>query len=509
MKFRAIIISCLSLLAISSAYADYGRMKDTLNAYTPPDSFLSPGGADNESPAVPVEDMGIRDEEIKSIASNKNYLAEKLAAIHLDRIDEAVLKRISAIASDTEALKNMLSKKIRLEDIKAAALLRNPGIHAARKKVFAELQTFDQVMNLDDSLRQYSTFTESLNNKVGPVKGKDSIKMNFPLPGLTGLKGQVVENQVAVLIEKAAITGKTVLKDIETVYWTLVFIDQSIGITRETITAFERLRHVATALYRSGKTSFQDVIKINIKIEELKEDLTTLASRKKTVSIQMLELLDMPHFKIGIIDVVSPPGKLPKVSALYDQARRNRQELNALRYQIRKVSSMVEMAESMIEARPEFGFSLSEADFITTTGSDAAKDSFPAKTMAAMKNSSPVRAWYGVNEPWLQQTRQTLESLKSSLQAQENATDRMVRAAWFKADKSKREHGLYKNRILPLAKSALDVTTKEYEAGSIPFSQAIDSYTYWLKVKLTIARKRSDYGTAFTDLETITGKQLR
>tara|TARA_B100000614_G_scaffold240440_1_gene240795 strand:- start:556 stop:2085 length:1530 start_codon:yes stop_codon:yes gene_type:complete len=509
MKFITIFISVLSLLAVSSAYADYDGMKDTLNAYTPPGSFLSPDGADTESPAAPVEDLGIRHETIESITSNKSHLAEKLAAIHLDRIDEAVHKRISAIISDTDALKKMLSKRIRLEDLKAVALLRNPGIHAARKKVYAELQTFDQVMNLDDSLRQYSAFTESVNNKVGPVKGKDSIKMSFPSPGLTGLKGRVIENQVAVLIEKAAITGKNVLKDIETVYWTLVFIDQSIKITHETITAFERLRNVATALYRSGKTSFQDVIKINIKIEELKEDLTTLASRKETDSIQMLELMDMPHFRMGAIEVISPPGKLPQVSALYDQARRNRQELNELRYQIAKVSSMVEMAESMIEARPDLGFSLSEADFITTTGSDAAKDSFPAKTMAAMKNNSPVRAWYGVNEPWLLQTRQTLESLKSALQAQENATDRMVRSAWFKADKNKREHALYKNRILPLAKSALDVTTKEYEAGSIPFSQAIDSYTYWLKVKLTIARKRSDYGTAFTDLETITGKQLR
>ena len=63
----------------------------------------------------------------------------------------------------------------------------------------------------------------------------------------------------------------------------------------------------------------------------------------------------------------------------------------------------------------------------------------------------------------------------------------MVNNAWFKTDKNLRELDLYKNRILPLAKSALDVSTREYETGSIPFSQAIGSYTDWLKVKLAIA----------------------
>jgi outer membrane protein TolC len=302
---------------------------------------------------------------------------------------------------------------------------------------------------------------------------------------------------------------KNVLRDIETVFWDLVFVEKSIRVTHETVSAFERLKDVATALYRSGKTSFQDVIKINIKLEELKENLVTLASRKETVSIRLLEILSLSPVKPGKTEGVSLPERLPAVSELYAVAREHRQELNAVRFRIDKVSSMIEMSETMIEARSDLGFSTFEADFVNSTGSGASKEAFSTKTMAAMKNNSPNRAWYGVNEPWLQQTRQTLSSLKSTLESRENATDRMVRSAWFKADKNKREYALYKARILPLAKSALDVSTKEYEAGSIPFSQAIDSYTYWLKVKLTIAEKRAGYGASFAELENITGKQLR
>ena len=142
-------------------------------------------------------------------------------------------------------------------------------------------------------------------------------------------------------------------------------------------------------------------------------------------------------------------------------------------------------------------------------GTQACKASFPEKTMAAMKNGSPLKPWYGIDDPWLNQTKQTLSSLKQTLVKQENATDRMVREAWFNVDKNKRELALYKNKILSLSKSAFDVSTKEYESGSIPFSQAIDSYTAWLKTNLTIAEKQTDLGSTIATLERMIGKSFR
>jgi outer membrane protein TolC len=503
---QVLLIIALFLLSMVSAFADYGKFKEDLDTYQPPHAFLAPAEAEQDGIA---SNQAVQPVAPEGLIQAKAGYGQRLAAIGLDLVDENEYQRILGQADDHSALGKMLGKKVSLPEIKAIALHRNPGIQAAKIKVRAEIQSFDQVMNLDESLRQYSTFTRSVNTKVGPVKGKDSIKMTFPPPGLSALKGRIIESQVAVTLEKAAITAKTVLKDVESTFWDLIFVEKSIGITRETMGAFERLRDVATVLYRSGKTSFQDVIKINIKLEELKEDLVTLASRRQTLTVRMLELLDLPAVKLGRAKAPLLPARLPDVSRLYAMARENRQELNRIRHQIDKVSSMVEMAESMTEPRSDLGFSVFEADLASSTGTDAPKGGFSEKTMAAMKNSSPNQAWYGINEPWLAQTRQTLASLKQTLAAQENATDRMVRTTWFTADKNKREHALYRHKILPLAKSALDVSTREYEAGAIPFSQAIDSYTYWLKVKLTIAKKGSDYGTSFTELETITGKSLR
>lgn len=498
---------CLVLLSlpVHPLYADYGKLNTDKQQYAPPAAFLNPA-------AAPLPENG-QDRMVNHASDLIKELKQKfLDQAGRQETDAFGLKKDDldkAAALDATAAAARVKEAARLHELKALALARNPGIAAARKKVSAEIQSFDQVANLDDSLRQYSAFTPALNNQAGPVKGKENISMSFPPPGITALKGQAVAAQVSILLEQEERTKRQVIRDVTAAFWDLLFTEQSVRVVRETIAAFKRLKDVATVLYKSGRTSFQDVIKVNIKLEELEERLATFKSKRVVIQSRLLELVSLPPDTVmGKAEAMKAPRGLPAVEILFAQAREHRQELKVLRFKIDKVSAMVAMSEAMIEARSSLGFSLAQTDFVNTAGTDADQAAFKENTMAAMKNNSPVRAWYGVNEPWLEQSRQTLQSLKKELMSKENATDRMVRSAWFKTDKTLREYRLYKNRILALARSALDVTTREYEAGSVPFSQAIDSYTYWLKVELLIAEKRSSLGEAFADLENTIGTRI-
>ncbi|MFU8770747.1 MAG: TolC family protein, partial [Desulfotignum sp.] len=355
----------------------------------------------------------------------------------------------------------------------------------------------------------YAAFTAVLDNRVGPLKATDSIKAGHPFPGLVALKGRIVQNQVIMLEQQMKTVGKQIRQDLENAYWELVYTTWSTRIIHETMAAFDRLLDVAGSLYQSGRTSYQDVIKVTIKIEALKEDLVTLENEADTIKIRLLELMNLPaDTRMGPMKTAPLPRTVPEPGALSTKAREHRQELAALRFQISKLQSMLEMSESMKEASFTLGLSYWEADHVNTAGTGASKQAFAEKTMASMKNNLPVTPWYGVDSPWVQQTRQTLAALEHTLTARENETHRMVTSAWFKTDKLRRELDLYQDRILPLTKSALDVSTREYETGAIAFSQAIGSYTDWLAVKLTIAQKTKDLGIAFAALETIVGRQL-
>ncbi|MBU0464721.1 MAG: TolC family protein [Proteobacteria bacterium] len=511
-KTAAVLIICLCY--ISPLSADYSRMNTELENYTPPVyytdalEFKTRPSESTAKPDNPSDEAFSRIENLKQ--SYENTISYDHKIFFLPDYDKETFNRLTDISLDKEAVRKLVSHTLKLQEIEIIAGLRNPAILAAQKKVRAELESFNQVLDLDENLKQYSAFTEGLNNKVGPLKMKEAIKQKFPYPGLTSLKGRIIDEQVAVSVEKMRIAQKDIITETRQAYWNIVFIEQSIKVTSETIDAFARLKDVATILYKSGKTSFQDIIKINIKIEMLKEDLITFSSKKKNIETKLSELLNLPaNTRMGAVVVSASDKNIPGPEALFSLARQNRQELKVIQHQISKVENMIEMAESMIQEPFTLGFSSYEDEAINMIGTKADKSSFPEKTMAAMKNSSPLKPWYGIDNPWLNQTKQTLLSLKQTLRQQENATDRMVREAWFNVDKNKRELALYKNKILSLSRSALDVSTREYEAGSIPFSQAIDSYTSWLNVNLTIAKKQTDLGSSIANLEKIIGRSFR
>lgn len=510
MKIKTASILIVCLFYISPLSADYSKLNKAIEDYTPPvyytDSleFKAKNTESGEELSTKIDAVSSQIEKLKQ--TYKDKINNDPENFFLSDIDTLTFNRLTDISEDQEAVQKIVSHHLNLNEIQIIAGLRNPAVLAAQKKIKAELESFNQVMNLDDNLLQYSAFTEGLNNKVGPLKMKDSIKQKFPYPGLTSLKGKIISQQVATLVEKMKIVQKKIITETRKAYWNIVFIEQSINVTSETIDAFDRLNDVATILYKSGKTSFQDIIKINIKIEVLKEDLITLSSKKKNIEAKLNELLNLPvNTRMGKVILSDPSKKIPEPEDLYPLARKNRQELKVIRHQISKIKNMIEMAESMIQKPFTLNFSIYEDGAINSVGSGADKPSFPEKTMSSTKNGSPLKPWYGVDDPWLNQTKQNLLSLNQTLVKQENAADRMVREAWFKVDKDKREFDLYKNRILSLSKSALDVTTREYESGSIPFSQAIGSYTYWLKVKLTISKKQTDLGNSIATLEEMIG----
>jgi len=503
----------LSTLALSPLHADYSKMNENLKNYLPPEYFKESLNFKHKKDSKGVTTKEKTTAVLAGIEIMKLSFEKKLgkdnAILFLSDVDLKLLSKLIKISQDKEAVKKTIRHNLILSEIEILTALRNPAILSAQKKVRAEIESFNQVMDLDENLKQYSAFTEGIDLKTGPLKMKASIKQTYLFPGLTSLKGRIISQQVAVLVEKMNIARKDVITQTRKAYWDIVFIEQSIKITSETIDAFNRLKSVATALYKSGKTSYQDIIKINIKIEILKEELVTLSSKKRNIEVKLFELLNLPsNAEIGKIIVHNPYKKISSPVDLYSLARQNRQELKVIRHKISKIQHMIEMSESMIQEPFTLNFSLYEDEAVNMVGTEAKKPGFQEKTMASMKNKTALKPWYGIDDPWLNQTKQKFLSLKQILVKQENATDRMVRNAWFSVNKNTRELDLYQKKILPLSKSSLEVTTREYEAGSIPFSQVIDSYTYWLKVKLTIIKKQTDLGISTANLEKIIGKSF-
>jgi hypothetical protein len=215
-----------------------------------------------------------------------------------------------------------------------------------------------------------------------------------------------------------------------------------------------------------------------------------------------------PGNAVGRPDTRIPETSLPRLAELYPLALEKRQELQRMRAMVGKMERMVVMAETMIQPAFTQNYSLYTDEAVLQVGSAAMKPTFNTSISPARGAGLPKNAWYGTQDAYLRETRQKRAALRADLTDAEARTRWMVRTAWFDLDRARRERSLYKNRLLDLSQTSLEVSTRAYESGSVSFADVISAYTGWLDVNLAGERRNSDVGVARAELERRVGVAL-
>lgn len=506
MKILPIIITGIVIIWVTGpAQAGYRDLKRDMDAYVPP-ALLQPP----QPPVPPVASQPDAFEAEKSTIERLRDHWVKVVGETATASGEADIHPtiIKAASDDTRTLE-LLRPRFSLQVVQALVLLRNPSVKAETDRVRAAIEGFDQVTQLDEILRQYSAYTESVMPGVGPMVGMDNIRMKFPFPGVTALKGQVAQKNVEAQKQVLDLVRRDILAQGRKAYWNLIYTHRAYRITRDTLDRLNHLESVATTRYGAGKTSYQDVVKIRIGRERLDEQLSTLKEQRVNLETELLTLMDMPPGNsIGWPGTATPNISLPILDDLYPLAMENRQELRRMRAMLGKMERMVEMAETMIQPVFTQNYSLFTDEAILQASSTGNKPSFGTKVSPARGKGLPKNAWFGTRDAYLRETERRVEALRADLLNAEAGTRLMVRRGWFDLDRARRERSLYKDRLLELSQTSLDVSTKGYESGKVSFADVITSYNGWLDVNLAGERRNSDVGIARAELERRVGVPL-
>lgn len=508
MKKIITFVNIFFLILTVSVNAGYDEMRDEYESYIPSPYFES-----QLRPAKDYSPIQLEDEFQKEIARLLETRSKWEKAIDeketFSIADPEFIASVSIAASNIKTSAASLQNSFSKEMLEALVLLRNPSITSAENKLRASIEKISQIANLDEILRQYNAFTKDAMTGIGPMKGKDPVAMKFPFPGVMALKGQVVEKEVEVAKLDLEIARRNAVTSIRKAYWNLLFVRKAREITQEILTLLTYLEQVATTRYETGRTSYQDVIKVRINRETLEEKLRTIKERQKTVEISILALLNLPEdTRMGTPKQFKLSVAVPEPDKLFDMAKINRQEIRQLHAKIEKMERMVELAETMILPSYSLNLSLNENDAVKSVGTFNKKETFPVSTTASRGAGLPKNPWYGVNDAYLRQTRQKIEALRENLKSLEDKTTMLVRNAWFELDRSKREESLFANTVVELSKTTLDVSTRGYESGKVMFADVFASYDIWFKANLTLERKRSDIGIFWAELERVVGKRI-
>lgn len=406
--------------------------------------------------------------------------------------------------SRDESVNTILSKQVNLDLLINIAYSRNPSIKAASQAWQASLQRYPQAAYLEGILRQYNSFTKRLNLVLGGMQPqKQMIDTEWPFPGITSLRGNIVQTDIEIAKQGFAIALRNVLSDVKKTYHDYVYIHQAIDITQENTELLEQMLDVASQKFEAGDTSYNDVIKARVALSKLTDNLITMEDQRETFNAKLNTLLNRsPQESFGN-HIATQVRNIPlKLKRLYEISNIERQEIRQMQSKVERARLMIELAQEMNRPDPTLGASYFQERSGLLVGADSERDTFqPSPRMN-------IRPWFGQRESFIAEMQKRRLELTDKLENTINQTLFEVKRAHFSLGTAYRESELFRTTLIPEAKQSLEVADTDYLGARIDFLDYLDAQRTWLDFNLSHYKAQSEFGKTLAELERVTGTSL-
>src|SRR3972149_8963336 len=168
-----------------------------------------------------------------------------------------------------------------LETLIEEVLRRNPDLEAARERIRAAAEVVPRVQVIDDPefkfLSDYNKF--KANSQFMPML-QYQISQTFPFPGKLGLRGKVAAEILKQFQSEESITIKDLVLQAKKLYFQLYFNQSSWWINKNNRDLSKGIIEDSLALYRSGIKGYEEVIKAQVELQRLDEELLGIESER-------------------------------------------------------------------------------------------------------------------------------------------------------------------------------------------------------------------------------------
>ncbi len=397
-----------------------------------------------------------------------------------------------------------LPEQAGLDDYIRIALRDNPSIRRAIREVQVLGYRVPQVTSLEDPIVSFVPPTgDMVQTAAGMLGGAVGLSQKIPFPGKLTTRGRIVEQSVRMALDRLADVRIRTVAQVKKAYYDYYLADVSIAITRESQALLRQIRDVAAARYRAGKAPQQDVLRAEVDLYNLTNELITLEQQRATAAALLNSLMDRD------VEAPLPPPK-PfdlkrvdwKLPALMARAIEKSPRLARLRDQVLRDLEAVRLAR--LDYFPDL-----------TAGA--------TYTFISSSGVSPVAsgndAWnlgFGLNLPiwWRKQRAQVLEGNAQVLASVEeyretrNAIFFEIEDALVKIDTQYRQAVLFRDLIVPRAWQAIEASTSSYRAGALEFTALVENWRKWLDASLAYHRALAGVEQRLADLEQLVGVAL-
>jgi outer membrane protein TolC len=392
---------------------------------------------------------------------------------------------------------------VSLSELVEQALVQNPEIKAMQRNFDMMRARIPQAGALPEPMLSYGYTGNWPLPPFDIQKGDPSsarmlgFTQEIPFPGKLGLKAKM-----------AAVSSESewwayeqmrlnVVAEVKDAYFDLVYFTKAIETVNKNKYLLERFAKISEARYAVGKGIQQDVLKAQVEISKLIDQVAVLEQRKQTAEARLNSLLYRePDSPVGKPEEIKPREFSHTIAELRELALANYPMLKAQR---RKID------------REQYGVQLAQKEF------------YPDVTVGFTYFNRPgLPEMYGVNVGvtiplyfWKKQ-RPAIAEAAASEAMERKRLDGITTLLFFKikdaylaATTAQKLVSLYGTTVIPQATLSLESAISGYEVGKVDFLTLLDSLVTLRSYELNYYEQLSNVEKAVASMEPLVGVDLR
>jgi outer membrane protein TolC len=374
-------------------------------------------------------------------------------------------------------------------------LTANAGLAALEAAVREAGARIEPAGSLDDPMLSYLTAPDTYGSETGD-RHMVQISQAVPWPGTLGLRAAAAGRRAEAAERRLAAARLQVAALTRAAYAEWHFVHRALAINADNQALLKELKESAEALYAAGRGKQQDALRAERERARLQHQEIVFIRQCKSVRAQINALLNRPaEYPLPPPGELVEPMPLPSGERLRAAAARHHPELSDLRAQVAAGKAEVGLAQK--DFYP---------DFELTTGYNNMWDERDMRWTVG----------FGINLPLDRSKRRAgLDAAQAGRQRAEwDLADRRARllaeleTARAEVIEARHGIGIFRDRVLPLARETLNAALAAYRSGAGDFLNVIEAEKEMLKAELELARTHTDYARRLAELERWAGGEL-
>ena len=402
----------------------------------------------------------------------------------------ALLLSAAGIAAGEEPI-------IRVDPLVQEALERSPKILAARERHAALKEKIPQAGALEDPMLGFGVVNLPNNfdfNQEDMTMKEISVSQKFPFPGKRGLSEEVAAKEAEAGASEVDDIANQVVRDVKTIFYDLSHVYRAMEVTQRNKSLLEELAKITRTRYSLGQGIQEDVIRNQVEISKMVDDLIMLEQKKRALAAKLNYLLNRPQKS-----PVGQPAELDfsrvafSIEELQQQAIADNPMLKALKQEIAARRKNVELAKR--DYLPDFSLKFAYGQREDRLDMYTGMIEMNLPIFIKSKQERKVAEGYA-----------DVRSAQAKYDGAQNEILYMIADMGSMVQRLERKNELYRTGIIPQARLQIDTAMSAYMVNKADFMTLLDSRMKLYRYELEYHDALTEYEKSLAALEAVVGR---